>query len=189
LIVQADVSKEDNVKEIFEKTLRNFKTIDILINNAAIQIRNHILDVSIEEWKAHLDINLTGAFLCSKEALKVMINNNYGKIINISSEGGKKAWSTGSSYCSSKFGMLGLTEASASDVKDKEININAICPSGVDTPLVRKSYPKLDFANIKLMESEDISKVVLFIASEEAKAIKGSFISVSAGQTLIDGNE
>lgn len=189
IIVQADVSKVVDVQKIFKKTVEEYQTVDILVNNAAIQIRNHILDVSIDEWKDHLDINLTGAFLCSQEALKIMVIKNYGKIINIASEGGKRAWSTGSSYCASKFGMLGLTEASAADVKDKEININAVCPSGVDTPLVRKSYPKLDFSKIKLMNSEDISKVVLFIASEKAKAIKGSFISVSAGQTLLDGNE
>lgn len=188
LVVKADVSKEDDVKKIFKKTIKDYKTVDILVNNAAIQVRNHILDISTDEWKKHIDINLTGVFFCMREALKIMVKNNYGKIINISSEMGKKGFSTASSYCASKFGILGLTEASAADLVDKNININAICPSGVETPLVQKSYPDIDFLKTKLMKPEEISKVVLFLASDDAKAIKGSFIDVCGGQNLLRGD-
>ena len=111
LIVKADVSKESDVKKFFKKALKEYGTVDILVNNAAIQVRNNIMNISIDEWKNHLDINLTGTFLCMREALKIMVKKNYGKIINISSTAARRAWSTGSSYCSSKSGMLGLTEA------------------------------------------------------------------------------
>ena len=189
LVVKADVSKEDDVKKIFKKTIKEYKTLDILVNNAAIQVRNHILYIPTDEWKKHIDINLTGVFFCMREALKIMVKNNYGKIVNISSNMGKKGFSTTSSYSASKFGILGLTEASAADLVDKNININAICPAGVETPLAHKSYPDIDFSKVKLMKPEEISKVVLFLASDDAKAIKGSFIDVCGGQKLLNGDE
>ena len=186
LIVRADVSREEDVKEIFEKALEKYKTVDILVNNAAIVIRKSILAMSLEEWKKQLDINLTGTFLCMREALKIMAKNNYGKIVIVSSEAGKKGCSMKCAYSSSKFGQLGLTESAAADIKSKglNININAVCPSGVDTPLTRKNYPKIDYSKAGFMNPGDISKVILFLASEEAKNLKGNSIEVYDGQFL-----
>ena len=184
LIVKADVSKENDVKRIFKKTLKKYKKVDILVNNAAIQKRNIIIDISVDEWKNHLDINLTGAFLCMREALKIMVKRNFGNIINVSSVMGKRGSSTTCSYSASKFGMLGLTEAAAADVVDKNININAVLPGGVETPMLYKSYPGIENSKFKLMKPGEISKIVLFLASDDARAIKGSFIDVHGGQEL-----
>jgi len=186
LIVQADVSKEEDVKKIFKRALEKYKTVDILVNNAAIVIRKNILVMSLEEWQKQLDINLTGTFLCMREALKIMAEKNYGKIINVSSEAGKKGCSMKSAYSSSKFGQLGLTESAAADIKSKglNININAVCPAGVDTPLTRKNYPKINYLKAGFMDPKDISKVILFLASEDAKNLKGNSVELYDGQFL-----
>lgn len=184
--IEADISKEIEVVNLFEAVLKKFKRVDILVNNAAVQIRKKVVDMSLMDWNLQLDINLTGTFLCSREALKIMIKNNYGKIITISSEAGKKAWGTGSAYCASKAGQISLTEAMASEVKKYDININAVLPAAVDTPLLKKSYPDIDYSKLDLLTSEEISSVVLFLASEDAKGIKGSCIEVYGGQNLVE---
>lgn len=194
LIVQTDVSKEDDVKNLFEKTMEAYHTVDILVNSAAISLvgkeSNRITSLSLKEWQYHLDVNLTGTFLCMREALKIMVKNNYGKVINISSEAGKKGCSLKSAYCSTKFGQIGLTESASADVKNKNININVVCPAGVDTPLLRINYPDLDYDKAGFMQPSDISKVVLFLASEEASAIKGASVDVHGDHLQnIDSND
>jgi len=184
--IRTDVSKEMEVVNLFETVLNKFGTVDILVNNAAIQIRKKVTEMTIDDWNMQIDINLTGTFLCSKEALKIMTGNNYGKIITISSESGRKGWGTGSAYCASKAGQISLTEAMASEVKNYNININTILPAAVDTPLLKKSYPNIDYLKIDLLTPEEVSSIVLFLASEDAKGIKGSCIEVYGGQNLIE---
>lgn len=186
LIMQADVSREDDVKRIFKQAVKKYGTVDILVNNAAISLvgkdSNRITSISLEEWQQHIDVNLTGTFLCIREALKIMVEKNYGKIIVISSEAGKKGSSLKAAYCSTKFGQIGLAESASADVKEKNINVNIVCPAGVDTPLARANYPELDFKKFGFMETSDVSKVVLFLAGEEASAIKGATLDVHGGQ-------
>jgi 3-oxoacyl-[acyl-carrier protein] reductase len=194
LIVHTDVSKEDDVINLFKKTIEQYGNVDILVNNAAISLvgkeSNRITSLSLKEWQYHLDVNLTGTFLCMREALRIMVKNNYGKIIVISSEAGKKGCSLKSAYCSTKFGQIGLTESASADIKSKNININTVCPAGVDTPLTRMNYPNLDYGKAGFMQSSDISRVVLFLASEEASAIKGASIDVYGGHLQnIDSND
>lgn len=184
--IETDISKEKEVFKLFETVLDKFGTVDILVNNAAVQIRKKVIEMSLDDWNMQLDINLTGTFLCSKEALKIMTGNNYGKIITISSESGRKGWGTGSAYCASKAGQISLTEAMASEVKKYNININAVLPAAVDTPLLKKSYPDIDYSKLDLLTSEEISSVALFLASEDAKGIKGSSIEVYGGQDLAE---
>lgn len=186
LIVQADVSKESDVKKIFEEAVKKYNTVDILINNAAIslvgKVSNRVTDLTLEEWQKHIDVNLTGTFLCLREALRIMVKNDYGKIIVISSEAGKKGCSLKAAYCATKFGQIGLAESASADVKSKNINVNIVAPAGVDTPLARENYPELDFEKLGFMDSFDISRVVLFLASDAAGAIKGATIDVFGGQ-------
>jgi NAD(P)-dependent dehydrogenase (short-subunit alcohol dehydrogenase family) len=139
--------------------------------------------MDLSKWDEVFDVNLKAMFLCIREALKIMINSNYGKIINIGSLCSKIAFARGAAYCSSKFGVLGLTEAAAAEVKKNNININAVLPARTNTRMFRKYHPNYKEV-FGLMEPEDIAKVVLFLASEDAKAIKGSWIEVTNGQTL-----
>jgi NAD(P)-dependent dehydrogenase (short-subunit alcohol dehydrogenase family) len=182
----ADVSREEDVLKVYSETLNKFNTVDILINNAAVQFRTKIVDSTLEEWNFTLNVNLTGAFLFCREALKIMIKNNYGKIINISSDAGKTAFAELGAYSASKFGLAGLTEAIAKEVADYNINVNAVCPASVDTELTRRMHMHMDYSKIKVMKSEDISKIVLFLASEDSRVMKAVSLEAYDGQNFVD---
>lgn len=183
IAITADATKEEEVISFIKEAIKKFGTIDILINSAGITIEYNVIDMSVDQWDAVHNINLRSIFLCTKEALKIMIKNNYGKIINIGSICSQRTFARGAAYCSSKFGVLGLTGATAAEVKDYNININAILPARTNTRAFRKYHP--DYKGVKgLMEPEDIAKVVLFFASESADAIKGTWLEVTNGQTL-----
>jgi len=178
--VIADISKEKDVIKLFKTAIREFDGVDVLVNNAGIHIFKSLLDMSRQEWDRILNINLRGTFLCCREALKIMVERNKGKIINISSDVGKKGEKYQAAYCASKAGIISLTESLADEFKDYNININAVLPHSVDTGLLRKSFPGLDYS--KFMKPGDISKIVLFLACEYALAIKGAAIEVYNGQ-------
>jgi len=182
LYIKADISIEEDVKNVINKALEKFKTIDVLVNNAAIQYRNKVVETPLSEWEKTLKVNLTGTFLFCREALKTMIKNNYGKIINISSDAGKIGFADIGAYSASKFGVMGLTETIAREVADYNINANTICLSNVDTPLHRSLCPDLDYSKIKIMRPEEVSRVVLFMSSDDSKIIKGESIKTYDGQ-------
>ena len=185
IAVTADATKEEDVIRFTQKAVKEFGKIDILVNSAGNTLEYSVIDMEVKQWDDVQNVNLKSIFLCTKEALKVMIKNNYGKIINIGSICSKKAFARGAAYCSSKFGVLGLTEASAAEVKNYNININAILPARTNTRMFRKYHP--NYKDVKnMMEPDDIAKVVLFFASEDAKAIKGTWLEVTNGQTLDD---
>lgn len=180
LPIKSDISLEEDVKHIFSETISVFKRLDILINNAGIHLLKPILDTTVEEWDRVMEINLRGTFLCCREALKIMIPQNYGKIINISSASGVKGSSNLGAYCASKFGQIALTQVIADEVKDLNININAVLPSAADTKIIRDSYPGIDYSIF--IKPEDIARVVAFMVSESASVIKGASIEVYNAQ-------
>ncbi|MCL5070025.1 MAG: SDR family oxidoreductase, partial [Actinobacteria bacterium] len=135
-IITADVSIEEDVKSLFGKTLEVFKRIDIIVNNAGMHLRKSVEDTSVEEWDNVMAVNLRSTFLCSREAVKIMKKQNYGKIINISSESGTKGSAFQGAYCTSKFGQIGFTEVLQDELKEYNINVNSVLPSGTDTKLL-----------------------------------------------------
>ena len=183
LFLKADATKEKTVINFTQAAIKKFGRLDILVNSAGATIEYNIVDMAVSKWDAVQNINLKSIFLCTREALKEMIKNNYGKIINIGSICSRKAFARGAAYCSSKFGVLGLTEAAAAEVKKYNININTVLPARTNTQMFRKYHPNYKKVG-GLMEPDDIAKVVLFLASEEARAIKGTWIEVTNGQTL-----
>ena len=180
--ITADISSEEDVKELFKKTIAEFDRLDILVNNAGVHLRKSIIDTSVNEWDKVMEINLRGTFLCCREALKIMMKQNYGKIINVSSESGTKGSANQGAYCTSKFGQLGLTQVLADEAKDFNININAVLPSATDTKLLKDSYPEFDCSIF--INPQDIAKTITFVASENAKAIKGASIEVYNAQNF-----
>lgn len=178
----ADISSEEDVKKMFEKTLAEFKRVDVIVNNAGIHLRKSVTDTTVKEWDKVMEINLRGTFLCCREAVKIMVKQNYGKIINVSSESGTKGSANQGAYCTSKFGQIGLTEVLADEVKDYDINVNAVLPSATNTKLLQDSYPEFDCS--KFIQPEDIAKTITFVASERAKAIKGASIEVYNAQNF-----
>ena len=172
LAIQVDVSKEEDVTRMVAQTIERFGTIDILVNNAGINLPNrNVVDLTLEEWEQILAVNLTGAFLTTKAALPIMMERRRGKIINISSRGGRKGAAGRGPYRASKAALINLTETVAAEVRDYGIDVNAICPGAVDTRMMAEisAGRKADLSH--LMHPDEIAKVALFLASEDSSAI------------------
>jgi NAD(P)-dependent dehydrogenase (short-subunit alcohol dehydrogenase family) len=183
LCLTVDIASENEVKKMVNKTLKTFGRIDILVANAGIHLRKTIADTTVAEWDEMMKINLRGTFLCCREIVGIMTDQNYGKIIIISSESGKKGSASQGAYCTTKFGQIGFTEVLTDEVKDYNINVNAVLPSATNTPLLRKSYPEVNHE--ALTDPVAIAKVITFMASENAAAIKGASIEVWNAQNYM----
>jgi 3-oxoacyl-[acyl-carrier protein] reductase len=160
--LKCDVSNYSDVKSLVNKSIKRFGKIDILVNNAGIVYFKSLLDTTEEEWDRTIDINLKGAFLFTKEVLRYMIENKSGGIIvNVSSGAGRSGFPNLSSYCASKFGIIGITESLAKEVDDSNIKVMAICPGGVDTKMMKDVVNQgFDRSNMKLMKPEEVAKKI-----------------------------
>ncbi len=174
--IWVDVTKEESVTQMVQKTLDTFGKIDILVNVVGGFTYAKIIDTDEKTWDFMMNVNLKSTFLCSKAVLPHMIKQNYGKIINISSRPALKGSSGIGAYAASKAGVLNLTETIADEVKDYEINVNAILPSTIDTPANRRDMPDADFS--KWVKPEEIARVIVFLASDNSKPISGAGIPV-----------
>ena len=182
LIATGNISEEKDVQNILDKTISTFKRFDIFVANAGIHLRKSVIDTTVEEWDKMMEINLKGTFICCREAAKVMIKQNYGKIIIISSESGKKGSAFQGAYCTTKFGQIGFTEVLQDELKDYNINVNAVLPSATDTKLLRDSYPEVNHS--LLLKAEQIAKVITFVASDNASGVKGASYAVWGAQNF-----
>jgi NAD(P)-dependent dehydrogenase (short-subunit alcohol dehydrogenase family) len=190
--VQADVSKEEDVKRMFDLLLERFGTINILVNNAGSGDGLMVEDMPYAIWKRVIDINLNAVFLCCKAAMPAMQKKREGKIVNIASIAAKRiSYHGGAHYTASKAGLLGFTRHLAYELAPYGINVNAICPGATLTPLLRSrsSQAELDaergrFPLGRLCEPEDIADAVLFLCSKGAKMITGQALDVDAGELL-----
>ena len=187
LAITADVTRLEEVQRFTQAAVAQFGTIDILINCAGATIEKMVVDMDPHDWDVVQDVNLKAVFLAGHEIMKIMIQHNFGKIVNIASISGKvsAASATGAAYCSSKAGVISLTAVMAAEVKRYDININALLPARTNTAMFRKYHPNYRDV-VGLMEPEDIAKVVLFLCSEDARCIKGVAVEVSNGQELLD---
>jgi len=187
---KVDITDEKSVDEAAEKIVSEEGKIDILVNNAGITRDNLILRMSLDDWKKVIDINLTGAFICSKHVVKYMIKNRYGKIINISSIVGVHGNAGQSNYSSSKAGIIGLTKTLARELAGRNILVNAIAPGYIETDMTKKLSDKV---KEKLMEQipvrrlgsvDDVAKTVLFLASDDSNYITGTVINLDGGMGI-----
>lgn len=173
--VVTDVAREDDIARLVQRTLEAFGRIDILVNNAGIGLPlRDVVDLGLDEWSRVLRINLTGPFLCAKAVLPSMIRQRSGKIINISSLGGQVGVAGNSAYGASKAGLLLFTRCLAAEVKRYGIDVNAVCPSGTDTQLLREMGRAEGRTN--LMRPEEIANTILFLVSPESSAVTGAVI-------------
>jgi 3-oxoacyl-[acyl-carrier protein] reductase len=191
-LVQADVSKSDEVKSMFNQIKEKWGKLDILVNNAGIIDYAGFEDLTEEQWDRVLDVNLKGQFLCAKEAVKMMEEGKWGRIINIasiSSGGVGIGFKNISHYTASKAGVVGLTENMALELASKGINVNAVAPGAIESDM---SSDALKDKNIKqdmltqipkgrIGKPEDIGAACAFLSSEEADYITGTVIYVDGG--------
>ena len=174
----------------FLKKISKIKKIDILINNAGINKVNKINEIKIEDWKKIQKVNLHSPFLITRHVSSMMIKNNYGRILNISSIFGVVSKEKRSSYSSSKFGLLGLTKATALDLAKYNVLVNSVSPGFVNTDLTKKILSKKEMTNIKknipigrFAEVSEIVKSILFYIHEENTYITAQNIIIDGGYT------
>lgn len=186
---KADVSSLDDVTQAFKEIVEEFGRIDILVNNAA-KFMNRVPpeDLTIEEWRRVIEVNLTGAFLCDQAAGSDMIKNKNGRIVNISSAGGHAAVRNNSAYDASKAGMMSLTKSLAVEWGKHNINVNSVSPGMTITPRIEsRNTPesmKSREKNIPLgraCTSEDVANAVVFLVTPASDKITGVDIKVDGG--------
>jgi len=189
--VKADVSKVEDVKRLVKTTVDNFGRIDILVNNAGVMFVDDFLEATEDTWDKTMDINLKGAYLCSKEVAPIMLKQKRGKIIMMSSNSGLYHPSAMRfvEYVTSKAGMNGLTKALALRL-GPYITVNAICPGYIKTEMVAHNDPE---SERKLIEEtalrrfgtpEEVSSAAVFLASSEAEFITGELLIVAGGRGM-----
>jgi len=176
-----DISQEKAVLELMQAVKALFGPVTILINNAAYHKSTNVVDTSLELWERQIQTNLTGTFLCSKAVLPSMLERRYGKIVNISSSAAKHFFPGFGAYAASKGGIVSFTHTLSEEVKHQNINVNAIYLGMTNTEHTQERLHEDKAITIPLeamLSVEDVVPVVLFLASEEARAIMGAAIDV-----------
>lgn len=183
LAITADLSVETDIRRIAEETVKRFGGTDILVNNAAIiHPRLDLVDFNTNLWRQVIDVNLIAPALLTKAVLPSMINNRFGMILNISSIGGRKGGKGRSAYRATKAGLISLTESVAAEVKPYGVDVNCICPGGVDTEGFREAFDSQGREqDPKLMRPEEIAELAVFMASDASSAITGAAIDAFGG--------
>jgi len=201
--VQADVSQESEVLAMFSKTLKQFGTIDILVSNAGLQKDAPLEEMTLAQWNTVIGVNLTGQFLCAREAVREFrrrgvvkeVSVSAGKIICMSSVHETIPWAGHVNYAASKGGVMLMMKSIAQEVAPYRIRVNSICPGAIRTPINREAWttPEAYSALMTLIpykrigEPEDIGRVAAFLASDQADYINGASIFVDGGMTLYPG--
>ena len=193
LAVPGDIAAPGVAEEIVRMTLERFGRIDILVNNAALALSTRFPDLTAEEFRSALEVNLTAPFLLIKAVLPAMQAQRYGRIINISSSAGRMVSTLGGAhYTASKAGLLGLTRAAAKELGKFGITVNAVCPGMIDTELTREN------ANEELLQrlaatypvqrigtAREVADLICFAASEAAGYITGASLDINGGDLMM----
>jgi len=194
IFIETDVTKPDEVRRMIDKTLQAFGRISILVNNAGTRPITPFTEITDKEWDSIIRLNLTSVFLCSRAAVPYLAKDR-GKIINISSISGLLGSANRATYCASKAGVINLTRTMAVELSVKKINVNAIAPGIISTPLTAHYTSTKDRDSIamkKLISAvplgrwgkpEEIAAAAVFLASDDAKYITGIILPVDGGWT------
>ncbi|MFB3817393.1 MAG: glucose 1-dehydrogenase [Candidatus Methylomirabilales bacterium] len=200
MAIRADVSQEAEVQAMFRQVLEAWETVDILVNNAGLQRDAPLPDMSLEDWRKVLEVNLTGMFLCTREAAREMIrcgvrpqvSRAAGKIICMSSVHERIPWAGHANYAASKGGVKLFMESAAQELAPHHIRVNAIAPGAIQTPINRTAWetPQALQALLTLIPSgriglpEDIARAAVWLASDDSDYVHGHTLFVDGGMTL-----
>ena len=201
--IKVDVTNEPQVEAMVTLAIQEFGRLDILISNAGILLSGPIDEVPAEKWRAVINVNLVGYYLCARSAARVMKQQQRGVIIQVNSKSGKKGSYKNSAYAASKFGGIGLTQSLALELAEDGVRVNAVCPGNLlDSPLwvdslydqyaknqgltvveVRQKY--VDQVPLRRgCTYEDVNNVIVFLASDQASYMTGQAINVTGGQEM-----
>ena len=190
-ILKFDMSQCDKIDEFVENATKELEgNLDCLVNNAGITQDNLAIRMSLEEWQKVIDINLTSTFLMSKSAIKKMLKNKYGKIVNITSVVGHSGNLGQANYTASKAGIIAMSKSLAIEYAKKNININCISPGFIKTAMTDKLDDKFKetiiskIPSARLGEPDDIANAVLFLCSDQASYINGETLHVNGGMYM-----
>lgn len=173
---RVDVTKASDVADMTLMAAEKFSKVDILVNVVGGFTQSHITETDEDAWDRMMDMNLKSAFLCSKVVIPHMMKQGRGSIVNIASRPALKGSPGLSAYGASKAGVLNLTQSLAEELREHDINVNAVIPGTMDTPGNRHSMPDADFT--KWVTPGDVARVIAFLCSEEARAVSGAAIPV-----------
>lgn len=200
--IKTDVTKKDDAQVMAAEAGTRHGRIDILVNCAGTDKKGAITELSVETWDMLMELNLKGTFLCTQAVMPAMIEQQYGRIVNIASMAGKTGEPLTSPYCASKFGVIGFTQSVALEVGKHNITINAVCPGPVNTDLFKQSIAQFAALNGvseqeylqkvfidptpmgRIAEPEDVARAVVFLASDDADFITGTTLNVSGGREM-----
>jgi 3-oxoacyl-[acyl-carrier protein] reductase len=187
---QHDVSSESSTQEVVKAVINDFSAIDILVNNAGITRDMLLMTMKLEDWNIVLNINLTGAFLCTKYVSKQMLRQKSGAIINIASVVGLMGNVGQANYAASKAGLIGLTKTTAKKLAARGITANAVAPGYIESDMTAQLSDK---ANKDMLERipvkyygkpDDVANAVLFLVSDKAKYITGQVLNIDGGMIM-----
>jgi len=203
IAIRADVSNEAQVQAMFRQAIESFGTLDILINNAGLQQDAPIDEMTLAQWNKVIDVNLTGQFLCAREAIREFkrrgvvkaVSCAAGKIIGVSSVHEVIPWAGHVNYAASKGGVMLMNKSIAQEVAPHRIRVNSVCPGAIRTPINTSAWDTPE-AYEKLMElipykrigePEDIARATAWLASDQADYVNGASFFVDGGMTLYPG--
>jgi glucose 1-dehydrogenase len=203
IAIQANVSKEDDVKAMFSQMFKEFGTIDILVNNAGLQKDSAFVDMTLDHWNLVIGVNLTGQFLCAREAAKEFlrrgvqphISSAAGKIICMSSVHQVIPWAGHVNYAASKGGIDMMMRSIAQELAPHKIRVNSIAPGAIKTPINKAAWdtPEAEAKLLTLIPAkrvgdvEDIGKAAVWLASDDSDYVNGATLFVDGGMTLYPG--
>ena len=200
---KADVSSEDQVTQMFERMVQQFGTVDILVNNAGLQRDAAFRDMTLEQWNTVLSVNLTGQFLCARQAIREFLRRGVvpsvscaaDKIVCMSSVHQQIPWGGHANYATSKGGIKMLMESLAQETAPHRIRVNAIAPGAIRTPIntaaweTKKAYDQLTklVPYGRIGEPEDIARAAVWLASDQSDYVVGTTLFVDGGMSLFPG--